>query len=508
MSIPAGTKFIGIAADVDTYERKSAQANSPSNVYTIEEIVDGTVPDSRTITINGNTQDLTANRNYNVTDANLSTSDITTNDVSINKHGFVPKAPNDTTKFLRGDGTWASAGSSGVWGISNASGVYTYYATLTLAMAAASSGQTIEMFADVTETANVTIAMKSEVIINGNGHTYTYTNNSGVMFSFTSATSGNLAFYNINITRTNTASTGAAIFSFINNSVFINSRIDFSACVVRYTVTSGNSPIITADGIHRYTANNLICITNGGGTAVIGVSTADTINNCYIECNGTSSGFSSGTAKQSIIITQSGSGVSGSTATIYECVINCLTSGIGVLNVNGAYNCQVTTNTGACFDGQGIGSQTIYNCIARSVSGTCFYSTIAQNCQAYSTSGNAIALHFNYGDGRYKFYNCFLYSAGAIVSNAGRISLLNCTIVSGWNNAAGHAVRMDSASSLNEIANCVIDVANTSANCINATAATTVKYANTSFRTATTPVNANITQGITNSPDTKGNILL
>ena len=28
-------------------------------------------------------------------------------------------------------------GSSGVWGISNASGVYTYYATLTLAMAAA-----------------------------------------------------------------------------------------------------------------------------------------------------------------------------------------------------------------------------------------------------------------------------------------------------------------------------------------------------------------------------------
>lgn len=38
MSIPVGTKFIGIAADVDTYERKSAQANSPSNVYTIEEI--------------------------------------------------------------------------------------------------------------------------------------------------------------------------------------------------------------------------------------------------------------------------------------------------------------------------------------------------------------------------------------------------------------------------------------------------------------------------------------
>lgn len=39
--------------------------------------------------------------------------DISTNNVSITKHGFVPKAPNDTTKFLRGDGTWAVPPGSG-----------------------------------------------------------------------------------------------------------------------------------------------------------------------------------------------------------------------------------------------------------------------------------------------------------------------------------------------------------------------------------------------------------
>ena len=39
-------------------------------------------------------------------ESGLTLSDNTTNDVSITKHGFVPKAPNDTTKFLRGDGTW------------------------------------------------------------------------------------------------------------------------------------------------------------------------------------------------------------------------------------------------------------------------------------------------------------------------------------------------------------------------------------------------------------------
>jgi hypothetical protein len=52
-----------------------------------------------------------------ITDANLSTSDIATNDVSTSKHGFVPKAPNDTTKFLRGDGTWDVVNNNGGWTI-------------------------------------------------------------------------------------------------------------------------------------------------------------------------------------------------------------------------------------------------------------------------------------------------------------------------------------------------------------------------------------------------------
>lgn len=47
-----------------------------------------------------------------VKDSDLSTSDITTNDVTTSKHGFVPKAPNNTTTFLRGDATWAAAAST------------------------------------------------------------------------------------------------------------------------------------------------------------------------------------------------------------------------------------------------------------------------------------------------------------------------------------------------------------------------------------------------------------
>lgn len=51
-----------------------------------------------------------------LSDATISTTDITTNNVSITKHGFTPKAPNNTTTFLRGDATWATpSGGSDPW---------------------------------------------------------------------------------------------------------------------------------------------------------------------------------------------------------------------------------------------------------------------------------------------------------------------------------------------------------------------------------------------------------
>lgn len=51
-----------------------------------------------------------------VKDSDLSTSDITTNNVSITKHGFAPKAPNDANQYLNGLGQWStvSAGLSSI----------------------------------------------------------------------------------------------------------------------------------------------------------------------------------------------------------------------------------------------------------------------------------------------------------------------------------------------------------------------------------------------------------
>lgn len=42
-----------------------------------------------------------------ISDATLTTTDITTNNVSTTKHGFAPKAPNDATKYLDGTGNYS-----------------------------------------------------------------------------------------------------------------------------------------------------------------------------------------------------------------------------------------------------------------------------------------------------------------------------------------------------------------------------------------------------------------
>jgi hypothetical protein len=48
-----------------------------------------------------------------VTDATITTTDVTTNNVSITKHGWAPKAPNDATKYLDGTGAYTVPAGSG-----------------------------------------------------------------------------------------------------------------------------------------------------------------------------------------------------------------------------------------------------------------------------------------------------------------------------------------------------------------------------------------------------------
>jgi hypothetical protein len=62
-----------------------------------------------------------------ITDATLSFSDITTNDVSTTKHGFAPKAPNDATKYLDGTGNYSTPAGGGGGVATATNNLFAYY---------------------------------------------------------------------------------------------------------------------------------------------------------------------------------------------------------------------------------------------------------------------------------------------------------------------------------------------------------------------------------------------
>jgi len=57
---------------------------------------------------NGDSHDHNGGDGAAITDANLSTSDITTNDASTSKHGFIKKLDNNSSHFMDGTGAWDS----------------------------------------------------------------------------------------------------------------------------------------------------------------------------------------------------------------------------------------------------------------------------------------------------------------------------------------------------------------------------------------------------------------
>lgn len=79
------------------------------NLFAVAMRVNNTAPangDKGDVTVSGAGATWTIDAGA-VTEAKQTLADNTTNDVSTSKHGYAPKAPNDTTKFLRGDATWA-----------------------------------------------------------------------------------------------------------------------------------------------------------------------------------------------------------------------------------------------------------------------------------------------------------------------------------------------------------------------------------------------------------------
>ena len=403
-------------------------------------------------------------------------------------------------------GTLSATSSTGVFGISNSGGTYTFYSTLSAAMSAATAGQTIEMFADVTGTTTVTL--KPNVILFGNGHTYTYSGNTGDVFS-TSPGSGTYFFYNMNIKRSNTATSTGVIFS-ADGTVF-GTALTFKCynLTVTYTTTTGAAPIVTTTsfGIYGWVFDGIEVIGNSSGFLFPSVFSVNNIRNSRIENTGTGGGYSTANINGGSVIentyvkTVSGVAILLNYTNQGDSARNCTaitTSSNGIAGGT-AINCYSFSNSGIAI------ISNAFNCVATTVTGIAYYQSNAWNSIGTSSStGVAVRPFFTMSS----FYNCTFRSAGnATISDTNYPArFYNCSIENTWNSVSGHGVLLNGAGV--EVTNCSISVTNASANCIIGAGPITVKYANNSFRGATTPININVTQGITNTHDNQGNILI
>ena len=400
---------------------------------------------------------------------------------------------------------------SGVWGISNASGVYTYYATLTLAMAAATAGQTIEMFADVTATSVVTI--KPDIIIQGNGHTYTYSGNTGDVFVTTAIGSTSTYYFsNLTIKRANTATSTGVIFSGDGTVFATGINFKFSSVYIIYTTTTGVASIITTTGfgIYGWSFDGVDVIGNSSSYLFPGSFAVSNIKNSRIENTGTGGciatpNITGGCSYENCYIkTNSGVGIFCNYAS--DVIRNC--SGISSTGIvfqgqigASAYDCFAFSNTSVAFIGLNC-----YNCTGQTTTGNAFYQATGYNCTGRSTTGYTVRAFFSMS----RFFNSSFYSSGSITvyDNNYGASFYNCSIVTDYNNAAGHAVSIGPSSGNPTFVNNYIQVANTSANCIIGSAAFTGVVANTVFKGATTPINANVTLSAVTINTTYNNITI
>jgi hypothetical protein len=389
-----------------------------------------------------------------------------------------------------------SGGSGGRFGIADTNGVYTYYTTLTAAMTAAVSGQTIEVFADYTETSAVTIRIKNGVTINGNGHTYTLTTNSGIAFDIANSISTVASILDLNVVcsgtssiclylATNTSGTltlTGSIFRNTSNGTCLSNFANSDVEVLDFKGFSNTGRCVQWASSSNGRLRNSYCYS----ASEIGYLGSVRVDNC-ICISGTNIGLYSqgGTVSDSIGISSGSYGIQTTSGVLNNCKgYSSAQAGIYALYSN-LYGCfgYSTASFGIQFDNE---------------------PCRGYNCFGFSTANTGIRMYrFGSGSDMEIYNSTALSTASAAFFFEGYAT--NMTCISEYNNASGHAAQGANNAT---ITNSSLVVKNASANCLYSASAVTQKYAQCTFKGATTPVNANITQGMVNTEDAQGNITI
>ena len=397
--------------------------------------------------------------------------------------------------------TGGGGGASGIWGISDATGTYTYYDTIALANAAASSGNTIELFADVRETNAVEWSLKAGVRYQLNGHTYTLDIGTTESAVIDSTLTGTDEVWILN--------------GFIKRSSGANSSSN------SFTLNSTSGGKINLIGVHLINENGYCtrvqsaklnggtheAQSNGVGLYIQNFN-AEAKNAKALSLNNMGAYVASGILIDSYAYSQSNKAIRGFSSASQ--IINC----VGYSNGNTGIEIQ---NNG----GKAIG------CTAYSTGGSAFYGGgIFENCTGYSTANNAMGLS---NGARVNGCSLFCSTVGLNLQTLPSTDTLvqNCTIkadasqavVAYWGGTFlncsvegapltyGDCFLVGSGGTDVKIFGCSMKVRNASAECITGGAGTTTYYGNNIFAgNPTLAVSTNITQSQTTHHDNRGNI--
>jgi len=398
---------------------------------------------------------------------------------------------NRTTVTIPGGG----AGASGIFGIADAAGVYTYYSSLGAAIAGAALGQTIQLFTDYTETASVAVFMKNRVNINLNGHTYEYATADVNATLSDGGIPATVTIFNGTLKRTGSSTpsntTGVClkvsnIFSNVTlQGVTVIAEDGSNCCIVQNGKLSGGyyrQIGATAGSNYSFqisSTNSIVDNVNVHADTKPTKCDLGKISNSYFRCDGS----------YGIYLDNS---VEAHNITAYS------TANYGIFVVTA----KLFNSTGISTATVGIDANTpseLYNCSGYSTAGSGISNlNYAMNCTGRSTVSFGLAT-----GSASETYNCTGWSsAAAAISSKGRI--VKTSAICTWNDANGHG--FSGVENNDEIVDCYAEVANAAAYGVNAP--TTSPYVTGFSGRGMTQLFNLLSNAQINTKDNFGNILI
>ena len=342
------------------------------------------------------------------------------------------------------------SGASGIFGIADATGTYTYYSDLDTAITAATAGETIQLFTDYTETVLGSIFLKNGVNINLNGHTYEYAvaNNSDTISD--GGTAKTVTIFNGTLKRTNA----------------LNPSNTTGVCLkvsnVSTNITLHGVTVIAEDGSNCCAVQNgklsggyyrQIGATAGSSGAFIVGSADSIVDNVHVHADSKYSRCALGKVSNSYFRNDGGIGFYLSSGEAYN-ITGYSTALEGILVVSGKlFNSSAISSASVGISQLGSAAE-IHNCSGYSTAASALnVSGIATNSSGTSTAGYGI-----YVTGT--LYNCTGISfSNSAVFAFGRV--IKSSAICRFNGVFGHA--FIGTQNTSEIIDCYGEVVNASA---------------------------------------------